>query len=366
MNSSPTESVRVYVRCRPLIPSDNSTQCADIKTTTTEISISDPKAVKTQAKSYDFTFDGVFDTSCNQEKLYADCVDELKVSSVQEMIKHLNYGSNQRSVGETKMNERSSRSHAIFSIRVESSIEDKPGHHKSSVGKLNLVDLAGSERQDKTGAQNERLKEGININLSLTKLGKVIAELAENKAFISYRDSNLTKLLKDSLGGNSKTIMLANINPCIRHYEESLSTLRYASRAKKIKNKPRVNEDPKDAMLKEIQKLKEMLANRGGIAQSPEQEQERHAKIKAEGIQEQTLKEMEARVKEMEELKARESKDKEKLKGELSEKEKLYEKIKMEKEAIEKMLQEKEQGVLRGQQVQEDHNKLEEMRKRIR
>jgi kinesin family protein 3/17 len=127
------------------------------------------------------------------------------------------------------------------------------------------VDLAGSERQSKTGATGATLKEGIKINLSLTALGNVISALVDGKsAHIPYRDSKLTRLLQDSLGGNTKTVMIAAVSPADYNYEETLSTLRYAARAKAIKNKPRVNEDPKDALLKEyeeeIKKLKEMLA----------------------------------------------------------------------------------------------------------
>ncbi|CAM9676711.1 unnamed protein product, partial [Choristocarpus tenellus] len=118
--------------------------------------------------------------------------------------------------------------------------------------KLNLVDLAGSERQSKTGAMGERLKEGCKINLSLSALGNVISALVDGKGkHIPYRDSKLTRLLQDSLGGNTKTLMVAAISPAGYNYEETLSTLRYANRAKNIKNKPKINEDPKDAMLRQ-------------------------------------------------------------------------------------------------------------------
>lgn len=139
--------------------------------------------------------------------------------------------------------------------------------HCFSVGRLNLVDLAGSERQSKTGAQGERFKEATKINLSLSALGNVISALVDGKSsHIPYRDSKLTRLLQDSLGGNSKTVMVANIGPASYNFEETLSTLRYANRAKNIKNKPRINEDPKDALLRqfqdEISRLKEMLEKR--------------------------------------------------------------------------------------------------------
>lgn len=161
------------------------------------------------------------------------------------------------------MNKDSSRSHSIFTIRVESEFTDANGE-RFTAGKLNLVDLAGSERQSKTKAEGERLKEATKINLSLSALGNVISALVDGKSsHIPYRDSKLTRLLQDSLGGNTKTIMIANISPADYNFEETLSTLRYASRAKFIKNKPTVNEDPKDAMLRqyaeEIKRLKMML-----------------------------------------------------------------------------------------------------------
>merc|ERR1712029_1138512 len=131
-------------------------------------------------------------------------------------------------------------------------------------GKLNLVDLAGSERQSKTQATGDRLKEANKINLSLSALGNVISALVDGKSkHIPYRDSKLTRLLQDSLGGNAKTIMVANIGPANYNYDETITTLRYANRAKNIKNKPRVNEDPKDTLLREFQeeiaRLKAMI-----------------------------------------------------------------------------------------------------------
>lgn len=127
-----------------------------------------------------------------------------------------------------------------------------------------MVDLAGSERIAKTGATGDRLKEATKINLSLSTLCHVISSLTDPKAtYIPYRDSKLTRLLQDSLGGNTKTVMIANVGPADYNYDETLNTLRYASRAKNIQNKPRINEDPKDALLREyqeeIQKLKEQL-----------------------------------------------------------------------------------------------------------
>ncbi|KAJ1520884.1 hypothetical protein ONE63_003967 [Megalurothrips usitatus] len=153
-------------------------------------------------------------------------------------------GNLNRATAATNMNEHSSRSHAIFQVTVEMKV--RPGVR---VGKLNLVDLAGSERQCKTGAVGDRLKESGKINLSLSALGNVISALtaadgggrAGGNRHIPYRDSKLTQLLQDSLGGNAKAIMIANIGPASYNYDESLMTLRYASRAKHIKNRPTRN-----------------------------------------------------------------------------------------------------------------------------
>lgn len=188
--------------------------------------------------------------------------------SAVEIQQLMNTGNQNRTIGATNMNEHSSRSHAIFLITIEmGSIDDSSGIR---VGRLNLVDLAGSERQSKTGASGERLKEASKINLSLSALGNVISALVDGKTtHVPYRDSKLTRLLQDSLGGNSKTIMVANIGPASYNYDESLTTLRYANRAKNIKNKPKINEDPKDALLRqyqeEIGRLKEKLAQKGTV-----------------------------------------------------------------------------------------------------
>lgn len=153
------------------------------------------------------------------------------------------------------MNERSSRSHCIFTIIVEQSeIDPETGQQEIKKGKLNLVDLAGSERQAKTGATGDRFKEARSINLSLTVLGNVIHALVDSKkSHVPYRDSKLTRLLEDSLGGNAKTLMFAAIGPVDYNFDETVNTLRYANRAKNIKNKPKVNQNPKDAKIQEMQ-----------------------------------------------------------------------------------------------------------------
>ncbi|XP_010626755.1 kinesin-like protein KIF3B isoform X2 [Fukomys damarensis] len=199
--------------------------------------------------------------------LYVKDLSSFVTKSVKEIEHVMNVGNQNRSVGATNMNEHSSRSHAIFVITIECSEVGLDGENHIRVGKLNLVDLAGSERQAKTGAQGERLKEATKINLSLSALGNVISALVDGKStHIPYRDSKLTRLLQDSLGGNAKTVMVANVGPASYNVEETLTTLRYANRAKNIKNKPRVNEDPKDALLREFQeeiaRLKAQLEKR--------------------------------------------------------------------------------------------------------
>ncbi|XP_032522832.1 kinesin-like protein Klp68D isoform X1 [Danaus plexippus] len=170
--------------------------------------------------------------------------------SAAEMVRVMASGNKHRAAARTDMNEHSSRSHAVFLVTLETAHR---ATNRIRVGKLNLVDLAGSERQRKTGAGAERLREAARINQALSSLGNVISALAENSPHVPYRDSKLTRILQDSLGGNSKTIMIANIGPASYNYDETITTLRYAHRAKAIKNKPVRNEDPKDAKLREYQ-----------------------------------------------------------------------------------------------------------------
>ncbi|XP_032317689.1 kinesin-like protein KIF16B isoform X6 [Camelus ferus] len=211
---------------------------------------------------------------------------------VEDLSKHLvqNYGDVEelmdagninRTTAATGMNDVSSRSHAIFTIKFTQAKFDSEMPCET-VSKIHLVDLAGSERADATGATGVRLKEGGNINKSLVTLGNVISALADlsqdasnpfvkkKQVFVPYRDSVLTWLLKDSLGGNSKTIMIATISPADVHYGETLSTLRYANRAKNIINKPTVNEDPNVRLIRELRaeiaRLKTLLAQGSQIA----------------------------------------------------------------------------------------------------
>uniref|UniRef100_A0AAX7TR36 Kinesin motor domain-containing protein n=1 Tax=Astatotilapia calliptera TaxID=8154 RepID=A0AAX7TR36_ASTCA len=182
---------------------------------------------------------------------------EKQVFSAPEMVSCLELGNSARTVGSTAMNAASSRSHAIFTI----TLEQRRGTDKadSVVSKLHLVDLAGSERQKKTKAEGDRLKEGISINRGLLSLGNVISALGDESkknTFVPYRDSKLTRLLQDSLGGNSHTLMIACVSPADSNMEETINTLRYADRARKIKNKPVVNIDPRAA---EMNRLKQQV-----------------------------------------------------------------------------------------------------------
>ncbi|CAD5114844.1 DgyrCDS3880 [Dimorphilus gyrociliatus] len=201
--------------------------------------------------------------------VYVKDLSMFVVNNADDMDRIMTMGNKNRVVGATNMNAQSSRSHAIFTVTIERSDigADKQEHVRA--GKLHLVDLAGSERQTKTGATGQRLKEATKINLSLSTLGNVISALVDGRStHIPYRNSKLTRLLQDSLGGNSKTVMIANMGPADYNYDESLSTLRYANRAKNIKNKAKINEDPKDALLRqfqaEIEELRKQLGGEGG------------------------------------------------------------------------------------------------------
>ncbi|RVE45455.1 hypothetical protein evm_009890 [Chilo suppressalis] len=208
---------------------------------------------------------------------YVEDLSKLAVTSYQDIYDLIDEGNKARTVAATNMNETSSRSHAVFTIFFTQQRHDKTTDLMSEkVSKISLVDLAGSERADSTGAKGTRLKEGANINKSLTTLGKVISALAEiaskskksKKAdFIPYRDSVLTWLLRENLGGNSKTAMIAAISPADINFDETLSTLRYADRAKQIVCKAVVNEDANAKLIRELKeeifKLRELLKAEG-------------------------------------------------------------------------------------------------------
>uniref|UniRef100_A0A1I8AYI4 Kinesin motor domain-containing protein n=1 Tax=Meloidogyne hapla TaxID=6305 RepID=A0A1I8AYI4_MELHA len=227
-----------------------------------------------------------------EHSIYGPTVEGLSifpVNNVEQIERFIAIGNKQRSTAATLMNDQSSRSHSVFSIKMTQiivAVEDK-NFTGETVSKISLVDLAGSERVQKTGAIGKRLEEGSNINKSLTALGKVIAALASNKNngmstqpkggtnnnyFVPYRDSVLTWLLKENLGGNSRTTMIATISPSSEHYEETLSTLRFADRAKRIQTNAVVNEDPNAKIIRELREEVERLKKLNETTQAQQQE----------------------------------------------------------------------------------------------
>jgi len=204
---------------------------------------------------------------------YVEDLTKLVVTSYTDIKDLIDLGNKSRTTASTRMNESSSRSHAVFTIILTQRRFDVETNRKGEkVSKLSLVDLAGSERADSTGAEGLRLKEGATINKSLTTLGKVISALETNSKkksgqFIPYRDSVLTWLLKENLGGNSKTAMIAAISPADINYDETLSTLNYANRTKNIVCKAVVNEDANAKIIRglkeEINRLRSILESRG-------------------------------------------------------------------------------------------------------
>ncbi|KAM9248996.1 kinesin-like protein KIF1A isoform 11-T11 [Dugong dugon] len=211
---------------------------------------------------------------------YVEDLSKLAVTSYNDIQDLMDSGNKARTVAATNMNETSSRSHAVFNIIFTQKRHDAETNITTEkVSKISLVDLAGSERADSTGAKGTRLKEGANINKSLTTLGKVISALAEmdsgpnkNKKkkktdFIPYRDSVLTWLLRENLGGNSRTAMVAALSPADINYDETLSTLRYADRAKQIRCNAIINEDPNNRLIRELKdevtRLRDLLYAQG-------------------------------------------------------------------------------------------------------
>ena len=309
-----------------------------------------------------------------------------------EIRKIMHIGSKNRSVGATAMNEQSSRSHSLFQITVERSELGADGKQHIRVGKLNMVDLAGSERLAKTHATGDRLKEATKINLSLSTLCHVISSLIDPKAtYIPYRDSKLTRMLQDSLGGNTKTVMIANVGPSEYNYDETINTLRYASRAKSIKNKPRINEDPKDALLREYQeeisKLKEQL-NALNSGMKPEEIMKKHGVIGNNVVEQEVfvedkekMAEFEERLRiEKEEMKQQaevaraqienqanlQQEEKQKLIEELQKTEQEKEKAHKKQQHLVKKLQKMKEKMLVGDQVKEVAKKQKKELKVIR
>ncbi|KAJ3033531.1 Chromosome-associated kinesin kif4a [Rhizophlyctis rosea] len=206
--------------------------------------------------------------------LYISGITERSLSSIQDYVKLLLIGGRHRTVGETNMNEVSSRSHAVLTLTIEERRKPESGmsteeaemlaKHGKKRSKIHLIDLAGSERANATGATGDRLKEGSAINQSLSCLGNVINALTTSQKHVPYRDSKLTYLLSDSIGGNSLTLMITCVTPTLSNHDESLSTLRFAERVKKVKNAAKVNVDATMMRIMqleaEIKALRDMLA----------------------------------------------------------------------------------------------------------
>lgn len=218
--------------------------------------------------------------------VYVEGVVKQAVDTYDSLERAIEQGSRNRTIGETKMNQTSSRSHTVVTIEFKQ-VENVGGVSNCKVSHINLIDLAGSEKSNQTGATGDRLKEGNMINKSLSALGNCIEKLAEKSGnpkkakdiVVPYRDSKLTRLLQNALGGSSKTIMICALSPASSNYDQTISTLRYADRAKKIKNAAVVNENPQEKLLREMReenaKLKAML-DLGGDAAGALKEQQKH------------------------------------------------------------------------------------------
>ncbi|OAX44667.1 kinesin-domain-containing protein [Rhizopogon vinicolor AM-OR11-026] len=209
----------------------------------------------------------IFDDA-SKKGVFIQGLEEIPVKDATDALALLTKGSHRRQIASTKFNDHSSRSHSVFSITIHIKETSTMGDDLLKVGKFNLVDLAGSENIGRSGAENKRAREAGMINQSLLTLGRVINALVERSTHVPYRESKLTRLLQDSLGGRTKTCIIATISPARSNMEETLSTLDYAIRAKSIRNKPEVNQRmTRNSLLKEyvaeIERLKaDVLAAR--------------------------------------------------------------------------------------------------------
>ncbi|XP_018516291.1 kinesin-like protein KIF11 isoform X2 [Lates calcarifer] len=207
----------------------------------------------------------LFDDPRNKRGVVVKGLEEVTVHNKDEVYQILERGSAKRRTASTLMNAYSSRSHSVFSVTIHMKEITLDGEELVKIGKLNLVDLAGSENIGRSGAVDKRAREAGNINQSLLTLGRVITALVEKRPHVPYRESKLTRILQDSLGGRTKTSIIATVSPSSSNLEETLSTLEYASRAKNIMNKPEVNQKlTKRTLIKEyteeIERLKRDLA----------------------------------------------------------------------------------------------------------
>lgn len=306
--------------------------------------------------------------------VYVKDLSAYVVNNADDMDKIMSLGNKNRVVGATNMNAVSSRSHAIFTAIIECSDKGLDGQQHVVMGKLHLVDLAGSERQSKTGATGQRLKEATKINLSLSTLGNVISALVDGKStHVPYRNSKLTRLLQDSLGGNSKTVMCANVGPADYNYDETISTLRYANRAKNIQNSAKINEDPKDALLRQFQEeiveLKKQLDEGSDVSGTEgseetddddddvetgdgENKREKRKRHRSNKISKEKLSEIEAKIEEekklLEEKKDMEEEERDALKADLERHEQHLQKTQGEHDQLVQRLQAIEKKIIVG------------------
>ena len=207
--------------------------------------------------------------------VYCQNLQEIPTATSKDVFALLEKGVKNRTTAETALNENSSRSHSIFTIRLHTKETVPGGEDLLKTGTLNLVDLAGSECIGRSGARHARAREAGNINQSLLTLGRVITALVDKHPHVPYRDSKLTRLLQESLGGRAKTTIIATLAPCGDSMDETVSTLDYASRAKNIKNKPEVNQRmTKHALLKdysqEIDSSLQTARDKDGVFLAPE------------------------------------------------------------------------------------------------
>ncbi|XP_054838758.1 kinesin-like protein KIF11 isoform X2 [Eublepharis macularius] len=248
----------------------------------------------------------MFDDPRNKRGVIIKGLEEITVHNKDEVYQILERGAAKRTTAATNMNQYSSRSHSVFSITLHMKETTMDGEELVKIGKLNLVDLAGSENIGRSGAVDKRAREAGNINQSLLTLGRVITALVERTPHIPYRESKLTRILQDSLGGRTKTCIIATVSPASANLEETLSTLEYAHRAKNIMNKPEVNQKlTKRALIKEyteeIERLKRDLAaarEKNGVYISLENYDALHGKLT---VQEEQIAEYIVKIAAMEE-----------------------------------------------------------------
>ncbi|XP_015262120.1 PREDICTED: kinesin-like protein KIF11 [Gekko japonicus] len=248
----------------------------------------------------------MFDDPRNKRGVIIKGLEEITVHNKDEVYQILERGAAKRTTASTNMNQYSSRSHSVFSVTLHMKETTIDGEELVKIGKLNLVDLAGSENIGRSGAVDKRAREAGNINQSLLTLGRVITALVERTPHIPYRESKLTRILQDSLGGRTKTCIIATVSPASANLEETLSTLEYAHRAKNIMNKPEVNQKlTKRALIKEyteeIERLKRDLATareKNGVYISLENYDALHGKLT---VQEEQIAEYTVKIATMEE-----------------------------------------------------------------